>query len=63
MWSDPKLQEVGRGYFEQVKDPETRMEQYDDVFKGTPGITYGDFEPSWAFTRRHAYARVANNNV
>lgn len=51
MWVDEKLQEVGRGYYEQLKNPETRMEQYDDVFKGIPGITYGNFDASWSFTR------------
>lgn len=51
MWGDKKLQEVGRGYYEQLKSPETRMEQYDDVFKGIQGITYGNFDASWSFTR------------
>jgi len=49
MWSDPKIKEVCRDYFRQAEREETRVERYEDIFKGIPGIEVGVFGEDWEF--------------
>jgi len=49
MWSDPILKEVCRDYFRQAERPETRIEKYDNTFKGNPEVVAGKFEQDWEF--------------
>lgn len=49
MWSDPSMKEIQRDYFRQAENPETRIEKYDDKFKGNPEIVYGSFDEDWEF--------------
>lgn len=49
MWADPTLKGLGRDYFRQAEREETRIEMYDDVFRGVEGIKYGRFGEEWEF--------------
>lgn len=49
MWSDPTIKLLIKDYFKQGEDPETAVEQYDDIFKGNPDIQYGRFTEDWEF--------------
>ncbi|KAH8821328.1 hypothetical protein F5884DRAFT_83675 [Xylogone sp. PMI_703] len=49
MWSDPVMKALGKDYFKQVENPETKIDKYDDKYKGNKDITYGTFEEDWEF--------------
>lgn len=49
MWSDPNLKELSRDYFRQAEMPETRIEKYDNKYKGNPDIVFGTFDKDWEF--------------
>ncbi|KAF2494085.1 putative glutathione S transferase [Lophium mytilinum] len=49
MWSDPQLKKVGKDYFQQAENPRSKIDRYDDLFKGVEGITYGKFDEEWTF--------------
>ncbi|KAJ5921432.1 glutathione S transferase [Penicillium verhagenii] len=50
MWNDPAFQSLSTKYYVQLKDPETRIEQYDDVYQGQADIQYGHFPEDWKFS-------------
>lgn len=43
------MKALARDYFKQAERPETRIEKYDDKFKGNEDIIYGLFEEGWEF--------------
>lgn len=47
MWNDPVFKGLARRYFEQAKDPETRIAHYDDIFHGQEDIQYSQFPEEW----------------
>jgi hypothetical protein len=49
MWNDPVIKEVARDYFRQAEREETRIEKYEDIFKGNSKIQVGRFEEDWEF--------------
>ncbi|OJJ45191.1 hypothetical protein ASPZODRAFT_99037 [Penicilliopsis zonata CBS 506.65] len=49
MWSDSAFQRLAQGYYEQAKDPESRIAHYDDIFQGRGDIQYGQFPEDWTF--------------
>ncbi len=49
MWDDPVIKRLGKDYFAQVDDPETRIKSYDDKYRGVEGVSYGQFEEGWEF--------------
>jgi hypothetical protein len=49
MWSDPALKKLGREYFRQAEIEETKVEKYDDVFKGNEDVKFGKFSEEWVF--------------
>lgn len=51
MWKDRKLKAMGKDYFAQAEDPATTVDHYDDIFKGSPDVTYGSFTADWEFER------------
>lgn len=50
MWNDPVFKRLTHRYYEQAKDPETRIEHYDDIFRGRDDIQYGQFPEDWTFS-------------
>jgi hypothetical protein len=50
IWNDPVFKGLAHRYHEQAKDPETRIEHYDDVFRGQDDIQYGQFPEDWKFS-------------
>ena len=49
MWSEPTLKALGNDYFKQVKNADTLLPQYDDIFKGNEDVKYGHFDEGWVF--------------
>jgi hypothetical protein len=49
MWSDPVFKRLGKEYFRQAEMAETRVEKYDDIFKGNEDVKYGKFSEEWGF--------------
>ncbi|KAK6194089.1 hypothetical protein LQW54_011810 [Pestalotiopsis sp. IQ-011] len=49
MWSHPVMKAQARGYFEQAKDAATRVDRFDDIFKGNPSVHCDRFEENWSF--------------
>ncbi|TGJ76151.1 hypothetical protein E0Z10_g10916 [Xylaria hypoxylon] len=49
MWNDPVMKAQAREYFQQARDPQSRIAHYDDVFKDSPGVTFGTFAEDWVF--------------
>ncbi|KAH8704152.1 putative glutathione S transferase [Talaromyces proteolyticus] len=49
MWNDPVFRGLGQRYFQQAQDPETRIEHYDDIFRGRDDVQYGHFPEDWKF--------------
>ncbi|RJE20536.1 hypothetical protein PHISCL_07129 [Aspergillus sclerotialis] len=50
MWNDPVMQRLAHHYYRQEELPESRIEKYDDVFKGQEGIYSGRFPENWRFS-------------
>jgi hypothetical protein len=50
MWNDPVFKGLTHRYYEQAKDPETRIEHYDDIFRGRDDIHYDQFPEDWTFS-------------
>jgi hypothetical protein len=50
MWNDPAFRALSKKYHLQAKDPETRIEHYDDIFRGREDITYDQFPEDWKFS-------------
>jgi hypothetical protein len=50
MWNDPVLKALSIDYFRQAERPETKVDEYDDVFKGNPEIHPGRFKEDWEFS-------------
>lgn len=49
MWSHPVMKAQAGGYFEQAKDAATRVDKFDDIFKGNPSVHCDCFEEEWSF--------------
>ncbi|PCH06026.1 Hypothetical protein PENO1_019640 [Penicillium occitanis (nom. inval.)] len=49
IWNDPVFKGLAHRYHEQAKDPETRIEHYDDIFRGQDDIQYSQFPEDWKF--------------
>jgi hypothetical protein len=49
MWNDPAFRSLSAKYYMQAKDPETRIEHYDDIYRGEEGIYYDQFPEDWTF--------------
>lgn len=43
MWIDPVFRELGKRYYQQAEDPESRTEKYDDIFRDRDDVQYGQF--------------------
>lgn len=50
MWNDPVFTGLARRYYEQAKDPETRIEHYDDIYRDRDDVHYGLFPEDWKFS-------------
>ncbi|KAL7622550.1 hypothetical protein AAE478_008057 [Parahypoxylon ruwenzoriense] len=50
MWNDPAVKLEAKGYFRQAENPLTRVEKYDEPFKGNPNVQYGLFTEDWTFS-------------
>lgn len=50
MWRDPVFHALGKKYYQQAQDPETRTEQYDDIFRDRNDVQYGQFPEDWEFS-------------
>jgi hypothetical protein len=50
MWNDPVFQALSERYYQQAKDPETRIEHYDDIFRDRDDVQYGQFPEDWKFS-------------
>lgn len=50
IWNDPVFKGLAHRYHEQAKDPETRIEHYDDIFRGHDDIQYSQFPEDWKFS-------------
>lgn len=51
MWKNPSLRAMGKDYFAQAEDPATKVDHYDDIFRGNPDVKYGFFSENWEFER------------
>ncbi|KAI1769359.1 hypothetical protein GGR53DRAFT_156088 [Hypoxylon sp. FL1150] len=49
MWNDPAIKAEIHGYFVQAQDPMSRVEHYEDIFKDSPDVEYGQFCEDWTF--------------
>ena len=49
MWNEPALKTLVKDYFRQAERPETKIQKYDDTFKGYPGVVIGTFDEDWEF--------------
>ncbi|KAI0844481.1 hypothetical protein F5Y00DRAFT_248689 [Daldinia vernicosa] len=49
MWNDPTIKFQIQEYFRQAKNPSSKIEKYDDIFKSNPDIEYGQFTDDWIF--------------
>lgn len=49
VWNDPVFKGLAQRYHEQAKDPETRIEHYDDIFRGQDDVQYSLFPENWKF--------------
>lgn len=49
MWNDPVFQMLTQRYYQQLKDPETRIEHYDDIFRDNGDVQYSQFPEDWKF--------------
>ncbi|KAJ5133330.1 glutathione S transferase [Penicillium atrosanguineum] len=49
MWNDPAFRSLSEKYYLQAKDPETRIEHYDDIYRGKGDIHYDHFPEDWTF--------------
>ncbi|KAI0007098.1 hypothetical protein F4779DRAFT_619980 [Xylariaceae sp. FL0662B] len=49
MWNDPVMKAQGREYFRQAQDPLTKVEKYEDIFRGNPNVKYSQFTEDWTF--------------
>ncbi|KAJ5833838.1 glutathione S transferase [Penicillium riverlandense] len=50
MWNDPVFQALGERYYQQAKDPETRVAHYDDIFRNRSDVQYSQFPEDWRFS-------------
>ncbi|KAJ5758477.1 glutathione S transferase [Penicillium odoratum] len=50
MWNDPAFRSLTAKYYLQAKDPETRIEHYDDIYRGSEDIHYDQFPEDWTFS-------------
>jgi len=50
MWNDPVFLALSERYYQQAKDPETRIEHYDDIFRDRDDVQYGQFPEDWKFS-------------
>jgi hypothetical protein len=50
MWNDPVFRSLGEKYYRQAKDPESRIEHYDDIYRGKGDIDYDQFPENWSFS-------------
>ncbi|KAL2785399.1 hypothetical protein BJX66DRAFT_315006 [Aspergillus keveii] len=55
MWNDPSIRKLIHNYYTQAKDPKTRIEHYDDIFRGRDDIQFGTFPEDWTF-HAHRYS-------
>ncbi|KAI2633028.1 putative glutathione S transferase [Hypomontagnella submonticulosa] len=49
MWNDPVMKLQAQEYFRQAQDPLTRVDKYEDIFKGNPDVEYCQFTEDWTF--------------
>ncbi|KAI1077109.1 hypothetical protein F5B20DRAFT_593141 [Whalleya microplaca] len=49
MWEHPVMKAQGREYFRQAREPWTRAEKYEDIFRGNPDVEYSQFTEDWTF--------------
>lgn len=49
MWNDPVFLTLSERYFVQAQDPKTRIEHYDDIYRGRNDIQYDIFPEDWKF--------------
>ncbi|KAI1473077.1 uncharacterized protein F4812DRAFT_38210 [Daldinia caldariorum] len=49
MWNDPVMKSQAREYFRQAENPLSRIEKYEDIFKGNSGVEYSQFTKDWEF--------------
>ncbi|KAI1371036.1 hypothetical protein F4677DRAFT_450747 [Hypoxylon crocopeplum] len=49
MWNDPVMKLEAKEYYRQAQSPLTRIEKYEDIFKGNADIEYGQFSEDWTF--------------
>ncbi|KAI1387799.1 putative glutathione S transferase [Hypoxylon trugodes] len=49
MWSDPVVKKQIQEYSKQAQNPLTRIEKYEDIFKGNPNVKYSQFTEDWSF--------------
>ncbi|KAJ5618902.1 glutathione S transferase [Penicillium lagena] len=50
MWNDPVFRALGERYYQQAKDPESRVEHYDDIFRNRGDVQYSQFPEDWRFS-------------
>lgn len=50
MWNDPVFRELGKRYYQQADNPDSRTEKYDDVFRDRDDVQYGLFSEDWEFS-------------
>ncbi|KAI8957430.1 hypothetical protein F5Y11DRAFT_339672 [Daldinia sp. FL1419] len=49
MWNDPIMKLQAQEYFRQAKSPLSRIEKYENIFKNSSDIEYGQFTEDWTF--------------
>jgi hypothetical protein len=49
MWRAPVLKRLGKEYFRQAEMEETKVEKYDNIFKGNEDVKFGKFSEQWEF--------------
>lgn len=49
MWNDPTIKLQIQEYFRQAKNPLSKIEKYEDIFKSNSDIEYGQFTEDWIF--------------
>ncbi|KKK17249.1 putative glutathione S transferase [Aspergillus rambellii] len=51
MWNNPSMRKIIHRYYQQVERPETRIEKYEDMFRGQDDISYTTIPEDWTFLR------------